>query len=90
MIKKGKLFQTEEVKTREEVSQFLRELADKIESGSVSMSQGQQEVELKIPQRIEMDIDVEQNDKGQKGIQQELEIELSWYEGDKGGPLELS
>lgn len=90
MIKKGKLFQTEEVKTREEVSQFLRELADKIESGSVSMSQGQQEVELKIPQRIEMDIDVEQNDKGQKGIQHELEIELSWYEGDKGGPLELS
>jgi len=72
------------------VSQFLRALADKIESGSVSLSQGQQEVELNIPQRIEMDIDVAQKDKGQKGNQHELEIELSWYEGNDDGPLELS
>lgn len=90
MQKSEKLFQTEEVKTREEVSGFLRALADKIESGSVSLRQGQQEVELKIPQKLELDIDVEQKNRGTKGIKQELEIELSWIEGDQGGPLELS
>jgi amphi-Trp domain-containing protein len=84
MVKKEKLFKSKEWKTREEVGQFLKELADKFLTGSVSLIQGEEEINLQISQNVELDVEVEQKDKGPKGIQQELEIELKWYEGDEG------
>jgi amphi-Trp domain-containing protein len=89
MAQKEKLFKSKEHKSREEVSRFLKELADKISSGSVSMIQGEQEVTFQIPDEIKLDVEAEQKDKGRKGIRQELEIELQWYEGAKTGSLEL-
>lgn len=89
MARKEKLFKSTEYKSREEASQFLRELADKIAAGSVSMVQGGQEVSFEIPRELKLEVEAEQKDKGQKGLRQEIELELSWYEGDQPGSLEL-
>ncbi len=90
MTKKVKLLKSKDYKSREEVSKFLHELADKIASGSVSMAQGDQDHTFQIPDSIVLEIEAEQKDKGIKGLQQELEIELKWYEGGRNGdPLKL-
>lgn len=89
MAQKEKLFKSKEHKSREEVSRFLRELADNIESGSVSMIQGEQKFTFQIPENLKMDVEAEQKHKGPKGVQQEIEIELQWYEGGQE-PVKLS
>ncbi len=40
------------------------------------------------PQQIKLDFEFTEKNKGAKGIQQEIEVELKWYEGDKG-PVQL-
>lgn len=90
MGKEVRLFKSEERKTRPEVTAFLRELADKIDAGQVLLRQGAEEIKLEIPQNLVLEIQVEDEDKGSKGIEHSLEVEIAWYEGDeKGGPLEL-
>ncbi len=88
MADKKKLFDSSVLKTREEASRFLRELADKVESGSVSVVQGDQELTIEVPQQVKLDFEFTEKNKGAKGIQQEIEVELKWYEGDKG-PVQL-
>jgi amphi-Trp domain-containing protein len=91
MGKEVRLFKSEERKSRTEVTTFLRELADKIDSGEVILRQGEEELTLSIPQDLILEIQVEDEDKKQKGIEHSLEVEIAWYEGGQsgGGPLEL-
>lgn len=85
-----KLLKSEERKTRAEASAFLRQLADKVDSGSVTLRTGQTEVALEIPAAVVLEIQVEDEDKRTKGIQHSLEVTLKWFDGDEGGgPLEL-
>ncbi len=90
MARKEKLFKSKKTQSREEVSSFLRELADKIESGTLSFVQGSEETNFELPSNITVEIEAEQKVKNRKGLQQELEIELTWYEGGQNsGTLEL-
>lgn len=89
MGKETRLFKSEERKGRSEVSAFLRELADRISEGRVVLRQGQEEVTLQIPQGLVLEVQVEDEDKGAKGIQHSLEVELKWFDSERGGPLEL-
>lgn len=90
MSKETRLFKSEERKTQSEVSAFLHVLADKIATGQVVLRQGQEEITLQLPQDLVLEIQVEEEDKREKGLQHSLEIEIKWYEGEaQGGPLEL-
>jgi amphi-Trp domain-containing protein len=93
MGQERKLFKSEEPKQRSEVSEFLRQIAAKIEAGQVILRQGQEEIVLDIPANLVLEIQVEEEDKKSKGIQHSLEIEIKWFEGDEdggaGGSLEL-
>jgi amphi-Trp domain-containing protein len=90
MGKEVKLFKSEERRSRSEVSQFLHQIADKIESGQVVLRQGQEELTLTMPPNIVLEVQVEDEDKKAKGIQHSLEIELKWFDDDgTGGSLEL-
>ncbi len=90
MGKEVRLFKSEERKSRAEVSQFLRQIADKLEAGQVVLRQGSEEISLDIPHNLILEIQVEDEDKKRKGIQHSLEVEIKWYDGDApGGPLEL-
>lgn len=90
MGKETRLFKSEERRNRSEVSQFLHQIADKIESGEVILRQGQEELTLTIPTNLTLEVQVEDEDKKKKGIQHSLEIELKWFDDDGTGvPLEL-
>lgn len=90
MGRETRLFKSEERRSRSEVSQFLHQIADKIENGQVVLRQGQEELTLAIPTNLILEVQVEDEDKKTKGIQHSLEIELKWFDDDgTGGPLEL-
>jgi amphi-Trp domain-containing protein len=90
MGKEVRLFKSEERKTRAEVSDFLTQLADKLNQGQVILRQGAEELSLELPQNLILEIQVEDEDKKKKGTQHSLEVEIKWYDhDDAGGPLEL-
>ena len=90
MGKEIRLFKSQERKTRDEVAAFLTQLADKITSGQVVLKKGQEGVTLDMPYNLVLEIQVEDEDKKQKGTQHSLELEIKWFDDDSAaGPLEL-
>ena len=83
------LLKSEEKKTRSEIVNFLNEIALKINSGTVKLVQGETNVELVIPENLELEIKVEEKIKHGKPQKMQLEIELEWYEGDKRESIQL-
>ncbi|MCC5983104.1 MAG: amphi-Trp domain-containing protein [Rhodobacteraceae bacterium] len=81
------LFESEERKSRADVSAFLRAVAEKIDTGRVTLKQGDTELALDLPGQLVLEIKVEDEEKGGKGMQHSLEIEIKWWEGieDSGG-----
>ncbi|MFO8083457.1 MAG: amphi-Trp domain-containing protein [Desulfobacterales bacterium] len=90
MGKEKKLFKSEEQKTRAEISEFLHQIADRIEQGEVILRQAKEEIRLEMPHHLILEIQVEDETKS-KGIQHSLEIEIKWYDNDDySGPLKLA
>ncbi len=89
MGKETRLFKTEERKNRSDVSEFLHLLADRISKGQVVLSQGQEEVALQLPESMVLEVQVEDEDKGARGVQHSLEVEIKWFGDEQEGPLEL-
>ena len=78
------LFKSEERKSRDDVVQVLRLLADKIESGKLNLSNAGGSVELELPANLTLEIKVEEETKHR--TKRSLEIELEWTEGEDSGP----
>lgn len=76
------LFKTEEKKSAKEISQTLRLIADKIEEGSMTLSQGQDEVTVTFPAFMEIQLKVEEEEG--KGLKKKFEVELEWIPGAAG------
>ncbi len=89
MGKEIRLFKSEERKSRLDVGEFLHQLADKIAHGQVVLSQGQEEITLKLPHSVILEVQVEDEDKKAKGVQHSLEVEIKWFDNEQGGPLTL-
>ena len=87
MGKETTLFKSEERKSRAEICDFLRSLADRIEAGRVTLRKGGDEIVLEMPGQLVLDIKVEDEQKRSKGVQHSLEVELKWWDGieSKGG-----
>ena len=90
MGKETILFKTKERKSRSDVSDFLHQLADKISNGQAVLSRSTEEITLELPNNLTLEVQVEDEDKGKKGIQHSLEIEIKWFDNDQGGSLEIS
>ncbi len=81
------LFKSEEKKQTSEVASVLRTIADKVESGKITLTQGSEEVSLTIPGTITLELKIEEETKsGRDTLKKSLEIELEWYEGENGQP----
>jgi amphi-Trp domain-containing protein len=90
MGKETRLFKSQDRKSRDEVSAFLTQLAEKISEGEVVLRRGQEEITLSLPYNLILEIQVEDEDKKRKGIQHSLELEIKWFDDDSpAGPLEL-
>lgn len=81
------LFKSEEKKQTSEVASILRRVADKVESGEITLSQGNEKIHLTIPKTLTLELKVEEETKtGKNTLKKSLEIELEWYEGEEGDP----
>ena len=89
MGREKRLFKSQERKSRADVSSFLHQLADKISKGNVVLSQGGEDLTLQLPENLILEVQVEDEEKGTKGIQHSLEVEIKWFDNDQGGSLEL-
>jgi amphi-Trp domain-containing protein len=93
MSKERRIFKSEEPKQRHQVSDFLQQISAKIGEGRLILRQGEQEIVLDLPENLILEIQVEEEDKRDRGLQHSLEIEIKWMEGGSGagqaGPLEL-
>lgn len=78
------LFKSEEKKTQAEAAAVLRTIADKVESGTITLTAQGGEVTLDIPEQVTLEIKAEEEE-GQS-IKRSLEIEIEWAEGDQAGP----
>lgn len=88
MAKETILFKSEERKDLKSVADFLRQLADKIETGEVVFQRGDEEVRLKLATVVDFEIKAEEKPKKRLN-KQSLEIELEWYEGESGAQVTL-
>ncbi len=56
-------------------------MADKFETGRVTLRQGNEELVLVLPGQMVMEVKAEDEEKGSKGTQHSLEVELKWWTG---------
>lgn len=71
------LFNSEEKRDRDQVAEFLRELAQKVEQGRVLLRQGSNETAVDIPAQLTLETKLEEESKG-PSTKMSLEVELEW------------
>lgn len=74
------LFKSEEKKSAKEIADILRRIADKIESGSMTLRQNGNETILDFPQNMILEMKAEE-EQGRK-LKKSFEIELEWIPGE--------
>jgi len=90
MAKKVKLFRHKTFRTREEVSQFLQELGQKIAEGEIVLKQTPNDLVLDMPNHLSLNVKVNKKKKPVKGIRHKMTIKLTWYDSDhQEDPLAL-
>ena len=82
MAKKNVLVKSDQRKNLADAAGFLRELADKVESGKVTLVQGDQDVVVDLPETVSFELEYYEQPK-KHGLKKQLEIELQWTEGGK-------
>ena len=75
------LFKSEEKKSRDEAVTILRQIADKVETGNLSLQQGSESLNLHFPRNLTLEIKAEEE--SGKRTKRSLEIELEWIVGDQ-------
>ena len=82
MAKKNVLVKSDQRKNLADAAVFLRELADKVESGQVTLVQGGQDAVVDLPETVSFELEYYEQPK-KHGLKKQLEIELQWTEGGK-------
>ena len=74
------LFKSEEKKTSIDIANVLRHIADKIDTGTMTLKQGSDEITIEFPKDMVLELKVEE-EQG-KRMKKSFEIELEWMVGD--------
>jgi len=88
MAKKNTLFKGKEVRSTEEVAQFLRQLADKLEENEVVLRRGSEVAKVTVPDRTTFKIKVKEKQKKRK-TKYTFKLKLKWSDGNHGKPVTL-
>lgn len=82
-MKETVLFKSEEKMARSDVTAALRTIADKLDSGQLVLSMGEDHVSLEIPENVTLELKAEE-EAGRRGeTKKSLEIEIEWMEGQE-------
>ncbi|WP_331236564.1 amphi-Trp domain-containing protein [Natronorarus salvus] len=77
------LFKVEQSMNRSEIAEYLRTVAEKLDGdGTLSLSSGDESVEMDVPERPEFEIKAERETNGSTELS--VEFELEWKEGQEG------
>ena len=75
------LFKSEEKKAAGDIANTLRQIADKIDDGTMILKQGHEEIKLEFPKSMVLELKIEEEQgKRQK---RSFEIELEWVIGEE-------
>lgn len=80
-----KLLSMEQEMSRDDASEKLASLADKLREGKVELTAGDDSVSLEPNDRVELELEVEQETDGDLSI----EIDIEWPETDENSDLEI-
>ena len=74
------LFKSEEKKSSKEIAVILRQIADKIDNGSMTLMKNNKKIVLDFPSNMTLEMKVEE-ESGRK-LKKSFEIELEWTLGE--------
>lgn len=80
---KDVLYKSEEQMSRGDLATFLRNLADRVESGRVVLTSGSGETAVELPEGLELELQYQQKQKA-GGLRHQLELEVEWGGADSG------
>ncbi|WP_262178033.1 amphi-Trp domain-containing protein [Haloarcula laminariae] len=85
------LFESEQLMGRDAVADYLRTLADSLESGSdVTLRAGEQSVTMHPPSEVEFEVTAEREGPTDGDGELSIEVELEWPENaSQGGGLSI-
>ena len=75
------LFKSEEKKSSSDVAIALRQIADKIDDGSMILKKGSEEITVEFPKNMILELKIEE-EQG-KRLKKSFEIELEWVVRDE-------
>ena len=75
------LFKSEEKKSSSDVAAALRQIADKIDDGTMMLKKGSEEITIEFPKNMILELKIEE-EQG-KELKKSFEIELEWIVGDE-------
>jgi amphi-Trp domain-containing protein len=76
------LFKSEEKKASSDIANTLRQIADKIDDGTMTLKQGSDEITLEFPKNMVLELKIEE-EQGKKRLKKSFEIELEWIMGEE-------
>ena len=76
------LFKSEEKKASSDVANTLRQIADKIDAGTMILKQGSEEITLEFPKNMVLELKIEE-EQGKERLKKSFEIELEWIMGEE-------
>ena len=75
------LFKSEEKKSSTDVANALRQIADKIDVGTMILKKGSEEVMIEFPENMILELKIEE-EQGSR-LKKSFEIELEWIVGNE-------
>ena len=81
MGKETVLFKSEEKKSSNDVANALRQIADKIDDGTMVLKKGSEELMIEFPKNMILELKIEE-EQGPR-LKKSFEIELEWIVGDE-------
>lgn len=78
------LFKSEQKMSKTEIAEYLRKIADKLESDQeINLNSGTQSVNIAPGSNPELEVKVEKESSG-SGNETSLELEIEWKDGESG------
>lgn len=80
------LYESESRRSVSEVVDFLQQLAHWLGDRQITFEDGDETVVITIPDNVVLEIEIEEEDKGDGRVKRSLEVEIEWME-EKAGPV---
>ncbi len=83
------VFKTEQMEERDAVADYLQQVVDRLRSGEqLTLHDGENDVTLDVPDRVEFEVQVEEESSGEMSL--EFELEWNGAHEDTTDTLEIS